>query len=1345
MNKRNLIIAVLAALCLIFAGCAMESKTPETKGSLTVRAGYTAGSRGAAPDISMNTSYYVISGTGPNGETFEKGNIQVSNPTVTVDGLTAGLWTVKAIAYNSASTAIGEGSSSVTINPGTQATCSITVAEYPGSGTFTLMLTGLNDVKEAFTVEIYSASNEQTALYSQSTSAIDGACSFIFEKIPNGFYVLKVTPPAGSNMPAFRETFRIVSDKSTTVRYAVTVDGQIEIENVIVTTPEITISPKYTIFAANEDITASASVISMPAGASSAWYVDGEKIESATSNELSIPASSYEVGSRHIITYEIRDVASQLVWSKSAVINIGPEIVKPELNTVSLRTSMNYGTSNSMGFFSVSNISSLDYESWKLQWYIDDAPYEQPFNIDSSQYYSYYLYINDYNGNYALGSHSLKLVGTYNNERTYTFFEGSFRCTPSISITGNTYYASVINGQKLSFEARINPNADGYNVKWYFSPSNSTSERTEIGSGLKLEKFTITEAGSIEVALEDVGGNTVSSGSCTISSVVESPQLEINYSGSLNEDGALTIYLNNNSSPWFSVDSYPNATYTWYLNNEELYVGSAPYNIYPDFSAYSTGGSVILRAEMTVEEFDDVYHSNELTIVFKEGPYISIPETHLSSAVATEVIVTLVDNSGMLDGATSINLDFSNNGYSEWVSAEKIDDRSYKIKITPPEKPTSRSFSYSLYGSFTDSDGNWQSIPSSNGYVYLDYYNEPSNPSYDTYPSIIVDRRVVRDGDATVTASIINFDSYIGGEGYTTIINWYLDNKLIGTDTDVKTSTVKKEIDLSSVSVGTHFLRAEYKHSNGGSSSSGSFSTVLYKIDNQPLSADRVFYKQFFSSGSAAEAGYEVIVVDDSKNLYEKSVVNFVSTSYEDNAVTIESVIGEISTLNTDGYRQLSGEKGTSSYIGYWKMPNITADNAVVNLLLDRFVNNMEYFNPAINKLVELTDAQKNSVDAYFTIDPDFCTVLADVNLAATGVDGAVALPSVFNAQGEVTYNYLQINESTGDISLEDNSLGLSFTPSTDGSVLVLTAYIPMDDLIHKIVLPLERVSSSSVVKLPGEKAFASQKTIRLGDELSQIKTISDAVDKDEFFFDSILAYKYQEVSQEINLGGEWVLDEASLAKLPEGVPSSWFTYSDSSIISSNGTDSYSIYRDSEYNGDRYAPDYTTLGDGIYIRSSSDGSNNKGIQFRNVVISGDTITFDVRAAKEGTPYKEYKGITATKAAKSAGEIFQDMINSQISFINDFELIFNTDGTVAFSAAMGSNNININVGTYTVGSDRLTVVSDIFGMLADNGMSSGGGIPDAIRAAITLPYSSSTGKVTVLNLLKANEAVTLTLK
>lgn len=133
-TNHPVVLLLIAAL----ASCSMVGTGGDAEGgslAITVRDG---SARTLLPPIDMSIVVYGITGVGPGGRTFSRTS---DDPSVTIEGLAFGPWTVTVRATNADGICIGQGTGTVVVHTGVQSALAITVLPLPGDGSLALGVT----------------------------------------------------------------------------------------------------------------------------------------------------------------------------------------------------------------------------------------------------------------------------------------------------------------------------------------------------------------------------------------------------------------------------------------------------------------------------------------------------------------------------------------------------------------------------------------------------------------------------------------------------------------------------------------------------------------------------------------------------------------------------------------------------------------------------------------------------------------------------------------------------------------------------------------------------------------------------------------------------------------------------------------------------------------------------------------------------------------------------------------------------------------------------------------------------------------------------------------------------
>jgi uncharacterized Zn-binding protein involved in type VI secretion len=250
-----------------------------------------------APDIDMAVDHYVLSGQGPESSGFADVSSDGTEP-VTIPSLRIGDWTISVTAYNQDDQAIGEGSSSVTIQGGKTTNASIAIEEYDGTGTFDFTVSWpvgeLSDPRVVLKLTKLDSATTQT--FEAEVDTATGIATYSNASLPVGSYSLLLELYDGDTQyPGSAHAVRIVKNQVTegTFAYdssALNHEGglQVSIVNGIEDPFVVTLSRSAEQIAEGRAITVTATT--NPAVACTyAWYVDGTLL-SETGDEVSVGA-----------------------------------------------------------------------------------------------------------------------------------------------------------------------------------------------------------------------------------------------------------------------------------------------------------------------------------------------------------------------------------------------------------------------------------------------------------------------------------------------------------------------------------------------------------------------------------------------------------------------------------------------------------------------------------------------------------------------------------------------------------------------------------------------------------------------------------------------------------------------------------------------------------------------------------------------------------------------------------------------------------------------------------------------------------------------------------------------
>jgi hypothetical protein len=147
-----------------------------------------AGSKTLLPGIDMTPASYDVTGAGPSSRSFGQSTTATS---VVIPGLAFGQWTVTVSAKNAAGTVIAQGSSSVTVQTGAQASLAIVPAPLSGTGTVSLSVSWVAADVQTASIDAQLTPSTGSAIPLAFTLS-SGSASCQNTAIPTGYYTLSL-------------------------------------------------------------------------------------------------------------------------------------------------------------------------------------------------------------------------------------------------------------------------------------------------------------------------------------------------------------------------------------------------------------------------------------------------------------------------------------------------------------------------------------------------------------------------------------------------------------------------------------------------------------------------------------------------------------------------------------------------------------------------------------------------------------------------------------------------------------------------------------------------------------------------------------------------------------------------------------------------------------------------------------------------------------------------------------------------------------------------------------------------------------------------------------------------
>jgi hypothetical protein len=202
------LVLVAIAVLAIFAACKAPGFGVRT--GLRIIVDPQAGIKQIVPDISMACANYRVTGSGPTPF-----SITITEDT-TVEDLRAGEYTINIIGENIDGIAIGEGSNTATVTPGSVATCTVTISEYDGLGDFHLDLLWEPLIESPMVSGMLRNAAGAEFPMDFGVNAQSGSAVGFLIGLERGWYSCIIQIYEGMTLRAgFADVVRIVKDKET--------------------------------------------------------------------------------------------------------------------------------------------------------------------------------------------------------------------------------------------------------------------------------------------------------------------------------------------------------------------------------------------------------------------------------------------------------------------------------------------------------------------------------------------------------------------------------------------------------------------------------------------------------------------------------------------------------------------------------------------------------------------------------------------------------------------------------------------------------------------------------------------------------------------------------------------------------------------------------------------------------------------------------------------------------------------------------------------------------------------------------------------------------------------------
>ncbi len=308
MRKCNLFlffVVIISILCL--AGC--NDSIVET-GILEVNIG-SASTRGLE-SVSMETASYLVEVKDSSGNSVWSNSDDPGLDTTYSTVLTAGTYTINVKARNKDEVVIGSGSTTATVQAGKKNTCTVSVRETQGNGTFQMAITGPEGYDLTYSIENTGDGKYTGGLeYSESSGKYSATV-----ELPNGFYEYSITV-TGFEKPIKVDTVRITAGQTVmySAEFSAEGNGKISVLNEIVTTPSVNITLNSERVKEGGSLTVSGSVEGLSGDITVKWLVDEMVLDGCSDmSSFELGMEEYSIG-EHTVTLIVS--SGDIIWSAS--------------------------------------------------------------------------------------------------------------------------------------------------------------------------------------------------------------------------------------------------------------------------------------------------------------------------------------------------------------------------------------------------------------------------------------------------------------------------------------------------------------------------------------------------------------------------------------------------------------------------------------------------------------------------------------------------------------------------------------------------------------------------------------------------------------------------------------------------------------------------------------------------------------------------------------------------------------------------------------------------------------------------------------------------------------------
>ncbi len=249
-------------------------------------------SRTLVPDVDMTAASYVVTGQGPDAESFSR---TTTGGSIDIEELKVGLWNITVEALNAEATVIGMGTGQVTLAAATPATISVKVKPLNGYGTLAITVNwpAADVASPAVTAQLTPASGAARNL---AFTLGTGTATSTTTDIPTGYHTLSLQVLDGGVLVAGAiEIVRILKNKTTAGTFTfdqvnpVTANVQVNVDPQLDEPLVVSLAGQQATVVEGTGFTVSASVAGFAGNVVYTWYLNS--VFKATGSSFAVPAN----------------------------------------------------------------------------------------------------------------------------------------------------------------------------------------------------------------------------------------------------------------------------------------------------------------------------------------------------------------------------------------------------------------------------------------------------------------------------------------------------------------------------------------------------------------------------------------------------------------------------------------------------------------------------------------------------------------------------------------------------------------------------------------------------------------------------------------------------------------------------------------------------------------------------------------------------------------------------------------------------------------------------------------------------------------------------------------------